>query len=484
MIAPPRPDEATQRMASAGKPLPADVAGRIAAAMPTGRLLTAMVQLTGYEADGISFKHFRPDGVAIPGNADELIAVVRVLGNEAVPFTIRGAGTSLSGGAVAAQGGVVVHTSRLRRIEEINNAGLYAVVESGVVLGRLEKALAARGLYYPPDPSSGPACTLGGNVAANAGGAHCFRYGVTGNYVLGVEAVLLDGQIVRFGGPAGGRGKWRDDWKRLFVGSEGTLGAFTRFWLRLIPKPDRVWTFRATYPDVESTSVAIQRLGCHAAAPAAIELMDPRCVAMVENSPMAVGLPRGSFVLLTEIDGPATLVDSRVSSIAALLRDAGASEVGYSDRPDKRAELWRARKVAGGLMGQISPDWLVQDAVIPRANLAEVLGMIYAKADAAGIPVVNVFHAGDGNLHPSFLFDSRIPAQMEAVERLSHDLMNRVIELDGTLSGEHGIGNDKAAYMESFLGPLGKAMQLGIAQAFNPRHQLNPLKVFPERRFA
>ncbi len=465
-------------------PALARLQARLASAIPAGRLLTAPAQLAGYETDGIGYKRFRPDAVAIPSSAAELIALVRLLKDEAVPFTLRGAGTSLSGGPVAAQGGVIIHTSRLRKIEEINPTGLYAVVESGAVLNYLDAALKPHGLYYPPDPSSGPACTLGGNVAANAGGVHCFRYGVTGNYVLGVEAVLLDGTVVQFGGPAGGRGAWHEDWKRLLVGSEGTLGAFTRLWLRLIPRPEKVWTFRATFRDVEGASAAIRHLACHPAAPAAIELMDPRCVDMVENSPMAVGLPRGCFMLLTEIDGPAALVERRVPAVEKLLRDAGAMEVAFSDQPGDREGLWRARKVAGGLMGQISPDYLVQDAVIPRSQLAAMLELIYAQADAAGIPTVNVFHAGDGNLHPNFLFDSRQPDQVEAVERISHCLMQRVIEVGGTLSGEHGIGNDKAAYMADFLGTKGVAMHMAIPRVFNPRHQLNPLKVFPERRFA
>lgn len=452
--------------------------------MPAGRLLTAPAQLTGYETDGIGYKRHRPDAVAIPGNAAELVALIRVLHGESVPFTLRGAGTSLSGGPVAAQGGVVIHTSRLRRIEEINSGGFYAVVEAGAVLNHLDAALQPHGLYYPPDPSSGAACTLGGNVAANAGGVHCFRYGVTSNYVLGAEVVLLDGGVVRYGGPAGGRGHWRDDWKRIFVGSEGTLGAFTKLWLRLIPRPEKIWTFRATFRDVETASTAIRHLACHAAAPSAIELMDPRCVDMVENSPMAVGLPRGCFMLLTEIDGPAPLVDKRVSAIEALLRESGATQVAFSDLPNNRDALWRARKVAGGLMGQISPDYLVQDAVIPRAQLAGMLELIYAEADAVGIPTVNVFHAGDGNLHPNFLFDARRPDQMAAVERISHRLMHRVIEVGGTLSGEHGIGDDKTAYMTAFLGATGVSMQMAIPRLFNPRHQLNPLKVFAERRFA
>jgi glycolate oxidase subunit GlcD len=457
---------------------------RLAAALPAGRLLTAPAQLAGYETDGIGYKRHRPDAVAIPAHAGELVALLRVLHGEAVPFTLRGAGTSLSGGPVAAQGGLIIHTSRLRRIDEINPRDLYAVVESGVVLNRLGAALKPLGLLYPPDPSSGAACTLGGNVAANAGGAHCFRYGVTGNYVLGVEAVLLDGTVVRLGGPGGGKGAWRDDWKRLLVGSEGTLGALTRLWLRLAPLPGKAWTFRATFRDVESASAAIQSLASHPAAPAAIELMDPRFVDLVENSPMAVGLPRGCFLLLTELEGPAPLVDRWVSTIEGLLRDHGAIDVASGDQPDQRDSLWRARKVAGGLMGQVSPDYLVQDAVIPRSQLAAMLELIYSEADAVGIPAINVFHAGDGNLHPNFLFDSRQPEQVAAVERISHKLMHHVIAVGGTLSGEHGIGDDKTAYTAAFFGQMGCAMQLAVPRVFNPRHQLNPLKVFPERRFA
>lgn len=457
---------------------------RLQLAMPKGRLLTSPAQLAGYESDALGYKRFRPALVAIPANADELIALVRLLKDDAIPFTLRGAGTSLSGGPVAAQGGVVIHASQLRKIEQVNVSEMFAIVESGVVLNHLEEALKPHGLYYPPDPSSGPACTLGGNVATNAGGVHCFRYGVTGNYVLGVEAVLLDGSVVRFGGPAGGHGEWRDDWKRLFVGSEGTLGAFTRFWLRLIPRPEKVWTFRATYRGISAASAAITRLATHPACPAAIELMDPRSVAMVENSPMAVGLPTNRFMVLAEIDGPAGLVDRRVESVAAAMRDCGADDLVFSDQPEARTALWKARKAQGGLLGQISPDFIVQDAVIPRARLAEVLQFIYDEADQSGVTVATVLHAGDGNLHPNFLFDSRRTEEVEAVEKLSKSLMRRVIEVGGTLSGEHGIGNDKAAYMADFLGVTGQAMQMAIPRVFNPRHQLNPLKVFPERRFA
>lgn len=448
-----------------------------------GRVLTAPAQLAGYDTDAIGYRSFRPQAVVLPADAAELTELMRAAPQLRVPVTIRGAGTSLSGGPVAAEGGVLVHTSALRAIRRIDPANFCCEVESGVVLNQLDAALAPHGLFYPPDPSSGPVCTLGGNVAMNAGGAHCFRYGVTSNYVLGVEAVFLNGEVQQFGGPAGGRGAWRDDWKRLLVGSEGTLAAFTRFWLRVVPRPRKCWTYRATFRDLKTAERAVQALALHSSFPVAIELMDPRYVAMVENSPLAVGLPQDCFLIVTEIDGPPELVDQRAEAVAAVLRESGAAAVEFSDDAATRQSLWKARKVAGGLMGQLSPDFLVQDAVIPRRALAEILQLVYDEADAAGLPVINVFHAGDGNLHPNFLFDSRRPEQVEQVEAISGRLMQRVVAVGGTLSGEHGIGNDKTAYMPLIFGERALRLQLTVPKIFNPGHQLNPLKVFRSRSF-
>ena len=448
-----------------------------------GRVLTSPAQLAGYDADGLGYKTFRPDAVVIPADADEMVRVMADAKRLGVPICIRGAGTSLSGGPVAAQGGVVVHTSALRSVRKICSEGFWCEDECGVTLNQLDEVLKPYGLFYPPDPSSGPVCTLGGNVAMNAGGAHCFRYGVTSNYVLGVESILLDGSVHRFGGPAGGRGAWREDWKRCMVGSEGTLGAFTRFWLRLLPRPDKVWTFRATYADLITAEKAIHALVAHSSFPVASELMDPRCVAMVENSPMAVGLPKDSFMLLTEIDGPPELVNARVEAVAEILRTAGSKDVVFSDDEEQRKKLWKARKAAGGLMGQLSADFVVQDAVIPKRALAELLQLVYDEADAAGIRAVNVFHAGDGNLHPNFLFDSRKPGELEKVELIGKHLMQRVVDVGGTLSGEHGIGNDKTAYMPLVFGSEMTRIQQSIPAIFNSVHQLNPLKVFADRRF-
>ena len=456
---------------------------KLQSVLDRGRVLTSPAQLAGYNADGLGYKTFPPDAVVLPANADELIRVLQSADQIDAPICMRGAGTSLSGGPVAAQGGVVVHTSQLRNVNKINAEGYWCEVECGVTLNQLDKALEPFGLFYPPDPSSGPVCTIGGNIAMNAGGAHCFRYGVTSNYILGIEAVLSNGSVHRFGGPAGGRGPWREDWKRLMVGSEGTLAAFTRFWLKVIPRPEKVWTFRATYPDLITAERAVHALVRHSSFPVAIELMDPRCVSMIENSPMAVGLPHDSFMIVTEIDGPADLVDARVESVAEILRQAGSSDVEYSDQDTPRKKLWKARKVAGGLVGQLSPDFLVQDAVIPKRALAELLQLVYDEGDAAGLKAMNVFHAGDGNLHPNYLFDSRIPGQLESVEEISKRLMQRVVEVGGTLSGEHGIGNDKSAYMPLVFSEETLRLQLTVPSIFSPNHQLNPLKVFTSRQY-
>lgn len=447
-------------------------------------VLTDPTSLTSYENDALGFHRYKPDAVVIPADSDQLRRIIEICRGRDFPYLVRGAGTSLSGGPVAAQGGLVIHVSRLRKIIEINEDDMYCVVEPGVVLDTLNATLKPRGLLYPPDPSSSYACTVGGTVAENAGGVRCFKYGPTANYVLGVEVLLTDGRLVQLGGPAGGLGLAGGcDWKTLMVGSEGLLGVFTRLWLRTLPLPERVNTSLATFPKMADAANAIVALVHHPCIPVAIELMDNRIVRLLEASRMAVGIDPTCWVVLVEIDGPAALVESQAPSIEALLREHGASDIKSATDDAARQRLWAARKNSGGLLGQVSPDNMIQDAVIPRSKFGAVLEKIYADADEMDVPVFSVFHAGDGNLHPNFTFDGRNEEEIRKVKLLGKRLMEYVVENGGVLSGEHGIGTDKREYMPLFFGPRELAMQNALAECFNPDHQLNPEKVYPHRSF-
>jgi glycolate oxidase subunit GlcD len=447
-------------------------------------VLSTPAALATYDSDGLSFHRYPPEAVVLPGSKEELEQVLDLVRGEDSPYVIRGAGTGLSGGAVAAEGGLMLHLSRLKRILNVDILNQVAEVEPGVVLNALNKHLEPHGLFFPPDPSSGFACTLGGNVAENAGGIRCFKYGVVANYVLGMEVMTPDGTIVTLGGPAGGKGgSLGADWKSLFVGSEGLLGVILRIWIRLKPIPEATRTFLATYKTLEEASAAIVGLVHHPLIPVAAELMDKHCVRLVEASPFAAGLDPECWALLAEINGPQALVDAYAPDIEALLTEHGAASVKGTADAAERLKLWKARKVGGGLTGQISPDVMIQDAVIPRSRLAEILTMIYEEAERESLPVINLFHAGDGNLHPNFMYDGRVKEQVEAVHRVGSKLMQKVIELGGTLSGEHGIGNDKLEYLPLLFSAQALAMHASVAELFNPTNQLNPGKVLPRRHF-
>jgi glycolate oxidase len=424
---------------------------------------------------------FMPEAVIRPGTEDDIGVTLKFANEHRVPVTVRGRGTGTTGACAPIKGGWVIHLDHWDKIE-IDPVSSMATVQPGAITAHINDLAAPHGLFFPPDPSSVKHCSIGGNIATNAGGLRAAKYGVVRDHVYALEGFLPTGEKVRWAAPLR---KFVSglNLRDLWIGSEGTLAAFTRFWLRLLPLPEKVWTFRATYPDMKTTEAAIHALVAHSSYPAAIEMLDPRGVAMVESSQMACGLPEGSFMLLVEIDGPEALVNARVQSVAELLRHAGSNDVMFSDEDALRQKLWKARKASGGLLGQLSPSYVVQDAVIPKRALAEVLQLVYDEADAAGIRAVNVFHAGDGNLHPNFLFDSRVPGELEKMELISKRLMQRVIEVGGTLSGEHGIGDDKSAYMPLVFGPDSMRLQLSVPAAFNPAHQMNPLKVFDNRHF-
>lgn len=446
------------------------------------RVLGSPAALLTYESDGLSFHRHKPDIVVIPDSSDELAKVMAAARKHGVPYVIRGAGTGLSGACVAEQGGLMIHLSRLKKILEINPDDLTCVVEPGVVLNALNDALEPHGVFYPPDPSSGFASTLGGNVATNAGGIRCFKYGVTSNYVLGLEIITPDGELRRFGSPEGPLDG--PDWRALMVGSEGILGAITKIWLRLKPLPGSPCTFLASFKELDDAAAAVNDLVHHPCIPVAIELLDKNTVSLVEASPMKVGLPKDSWVLLVEINGPKELVDVQAPGIEALLSRHKALKVEKTFDEKERLKLWKARKAAGGLVGQLSPDVMIQDAVIPRSRIAEVLKAIYAEAERLDLPVINVFHAGDGNLHPNFMFDSRDPEQLRRVKEAGRNLMQTVISVGGTLSGEHGIGSDKMDYLGMVFGPREMAAQKTVAELFNPLNQLNPGKLLAGRDYA
>jgi glycolate oxidase subunit GlcD len=465
-------------------PISASFLARCRSLLGAPHVLTSAADLSAYDSDGLSFHRYRAEAVVLPGSSEELKVVLALARMEDAPYTLRGAGTGLSGGAVPAQGGLLLHLSRLKKIVQIDPENLMACVEPGVVLQALNKALEPHGLFYPPDPSSGFACTLGGNVAENAGGIRCFKYGVTANYVLGLEVVTPEGDHVTLGGPAGGLGPALGaNWKALFVGSEGLLGCIVKIWLRLKPIPDCTRTILATFPNLETASAAIVGLVHHPSIPVAAELMDSNMIKLVEASPFRAGLDPAHWALLCELNGPRKLVEAVGPSVEAMLLAKGAATIKGTEDALERQKLWKARKVGGGLTGQVSPDVMVQDAVIPRSRLAEVLTEVYALSDAAGVPVINLFHAGDGNLHPNFMFDSRIPGETEKVKALGKALMQKVIAVGGTLSGEHGIGNDKMDYMPLLFGPREIALQEAVVLTFNPQNQLNPNKVLPNRSY-
>ncbi len=427
---------------------------------------TALPERVTYARDGLPTHRRVPGVVVLPGSRDEVVAVVRLLGALGVPFVPRGAGTGLSGGALADDDAVLLVLTRLNRILAIDSKNRLAVVEPGVVNVRLSAAAAPHGLQYSPDPSSQTACTIGGNVAENAGGPHCLKYGVTANHVLGLEVVLADGRVVELGSPGGE--PWGPDLVGLFVGSEGNFGIATR-----ISVPD----FSALRTAGEAVSAVI----ASGIVPAALEMMDQSCINAVEDSVYAAGYPRdAAAVLLAELDGAREeAVAADADTIADILRARGARNVVSAADAKQRERLWQGRKKAFGAMGRLSRDLVVQDAVVPRSALPHVLEAIARIAGGYGLTVSNVFHAGDGNLHPNISFDGRIPGLKARVEQASGEIMAVCIAAGGTITGEHGVGLDKLRYMPLIFDGDSLAAMRAVRRVFDPLERVNPGKVVP-----
>jgi glycolate oxidase subunit GlcD len=438
-------------------------------------------QLLVYECDALAvFKH-KPDAVVFPRNAQQVSEVVKLAVAHKIPFLPRGSGTGLSGGAMAAEGGIIIEMQRMNKILSIDVENRVAVVQPGVVNLHITQAAAPLGLYYAPDPSSQMACSIGGNVAENAGGPHCLKYGMTTNHILAIEAVLSDGEIVRLGNPAGDA--VGTDLLGAIVGSEGTFAIVTEITVRLLPKPQAVKTLLAAFHSVEACSQTVSEIIAAGIMPAALEFMDDKAIQAVEASVYKAGYPLDArAALLIEVDGFSEGMEETAESIVAVCRRNEAYEVRVARNDEERAKLWLGRKGAFGAMGRISPDMVVMDAVIPRTRLPEVLLEVYRISDRYQLPVANVFHAGDGNLHPLILFDSRRADQVEKILDMGGDIMKVCVEAGGALSGEHGIGIEKKEFMDLVFNPTDLDVMMRVKNVFNPSGLLNPGKIFPTRR--
>jgi glycolate oxidase len=440
-------------------------------------VLVAHSELVVYECDGFVIEKNCPDVVVFPRTTDDVAQIVRLCNRHEVSFLPRGAGTSLAGGCLPVGGGVMIVLTRMKQIVEINLRDRYAVVQPGVVNLWLTNALKGTGYHYAPDPSSQGACTIGGNVATNSGGPHTLKYGVTVNHTLGIEAVTADGQIVTFGGPA-------EDWPGLdltgaLVGSEGTLVIVTRIWVRLTKNPEGVRTLLAVFESVDDATSAISAIIGAGIIPAALEMMDQGILAAVEAA-FHFGFPLDAqAILLIEVDGLEVGLDAERDQIIELCKQWKAREVRQARDAAERLLLWKCRKQAFGAVGRLSPSYCTQDGVVPRTRLPHILRRITEIGEKHQVRIVNVFHAGDGNIHPILLFDERDQAQVERVLAASGEILDECIACGGSVTGEHGIGVEKISFMRKLFSDDDLAAMTRMREAFNPHNRLSPAKMLP-----
>jgi glycolate oxidase subunit GlcD len=458
-----------------------EVVNKLRRILDSERVVEDETELLVYECDGLPLFKNRPDVVVFPGTAEEVSQIVRVGNEYRIPFLPRGAGTGLSGGALAVEGGIVIEMQRMNRILSIDADNRIAVVQPGVVNLHISQAAAPYGLYYAPDPSSQMSCTIGGNVAENSGGPHCLKYGMTTNHILAIEAVTSSGEIIRLGNSAGEPVGM--DLLGAIVGSEGTFAIVTEITIRLLPKPQAVKTLLAAFRSVEECSQTVSDVIAAGIVPSALEFVDARTIEAVEASVYKAGYPRDAVAaLLIEVDGFREGLEETSIAIVEICRKNRAYEVRVAKDDEERAKLWLGRKGAFGAMGRLAPDMITMDAVIPRTRLPEVLVAIDRMSEKYGLGVANVFHAGDGNLHPLILFDSRYPDQVDKIFAMSEDIMKLCVEVGGSLSGEHGIGYEKKDFMDLVFTEGDLETMMRVKKVFNPDGLLNPQKIFPSRR--
>jgi glycolate oxidase len=455
----------------------AEVARRL---LPEEGVITDRARLRTYECDGLAHYRVTPALVVVPEDARQLAAIVRACAEHGVPYVARGSGTGLSGGALPHADGVLIVTSRMRAITAVRREDQRAVVEPGVINLDVTKAATPEGYYYAPDPSSQQICSIGGNVAENSGGAHCLKYGFTTNHVIGADFVTSAGEIVALGGVAPDSPGY--DLLGAVVGSEGTLGIVTSATVRLVRLPEEVRTILVGFETTDQAGAATSAIISAGIVPAAIEMMDALAIEAAEAA-VHCNYPDGAgAVLVIELDGPAIEVEQEYGEVERLCNENGAFEQRLATDPADRALIWKGRKSAFAAVGRISPDYIVQDGVIPRTALSEVLKAIADLSGDSGVRVANVFHAGDGNLHPLVLFDDAVEGAGDAAEKVSGAILDLCIEHGGSITGEHGVGMDKSKYMPRMYNAEDlDTMQL-VRCAFDPQSISNPGKIFPTPR--
>jgi glycolate oxidase len=432
-----------------------------------------------YECDGLAHLRQTPGAVVLPASAADVQAIVKLCARAQVPFVARGHGTGLSGGALPVPGGIVIALSRLNRVLQVNIANQRVTVEPGVTNLEITRQVAPFGYYYAPDPSSQQICSIGGNVAENSGGAHCLKYGFTVHHVLGVDAVLPDGEMIHLGGTLVDTPG--PDLLGLVVGSEGTLAIVTSITVRILRRPETVQTLLAAFDTIEAGGGAVSDIISAGIIPAAVEMMDSLAIRAAEAA-VHPNFPDADTILIVELDGPGAEVRALFDVVLDICRRRGTTTVEVAASDEHRARIWRGRKAAFAAMGRVSPNYYVQDGVVPRTRLPEVLNRIRDLERRSGLRIGNVFHAGDGNLHPLICYDERVPGQAAQAAEVAAEILSYCIDAGGSLTGEHGIGADKAAYMPSMFTAPDLALMQRVRAVFDPRGLCNPGKVFPTPR--
>lgn len=435
--------------------------------------------MLAYESDALTSFQAKPTAVVIPETQNEVIDTVRLCHQFEVPFVARGSGTSLSGGSLPIKDGIVIALNRLNQIRKLDPEQRIAVVEPGVVNLQISQAADPYNLYYAPDPSSQSICTIGGNVAFNSGGAHCLKYGMTSNHILGLKVVLADGEVVEFGSESLEGVGVGPDLVGLFVGSEGLFGIALEITVRLLPKPELYRTVLAAYNDLETAGNAVAKVVASGLLPGAMEIMDRLAIKAAESAVDAGYPPNATALLIVELEGESEQVETEFEEIMAVIKESGATEIRVAKDAEQRMKIWKGRKGAFSSVGRLSPDYVVQDGVVPRSHLGKALAEIDRLSQEYGLDVANVFHAGDGNLHPLILFNGRESGALEHAEELAGKILKLCIDLGGSITGEHGVGMEKRDYMPDMFSEVDLETMKAIRCQIDPKEISNRGKMFP-----